>query len=70
MIINSFARALEVIPRTVAENAGLDSIEVMNRLRQKHASDTEGRHFGVGINSANGITNTYEDFVWEPTLIK
>lgn len=37
LIINSFARALEVIPRTIAENSGLDSIEVMNRLRQKHA---------------------------------
>lgn len=70
LIINAFARALEVIPRTIAQNAGLDSVEVMNRLRQKHALDQEGRHFGVGINSANGITNTYDEFVWEPTLIK
>lgn len=37
MIINAFAKALEVIPRTIADNAGLDSVEVMNKLRQKHA---------------------------------
>lgn len=36
-IINTFAKALEVIPRTIAENAGLNSIEVMNKLRKKHA---------------------------------
>ena len=32
-IVNSFAKALEVIPRTIAENAGLNSIEIMNKLR-------------------------------------
>jgi T-complex protein 1 subunit eta len=32
-IVNGFAKSLEVIPRTIAENAGLNSIEVMNRLR-------------------------------------
>jgi len=33
MVVNSFAKALEVIPRTIADNAGLDSIQVMNKLR-------------------------------------
>ena len=33
LCINSFARALEVIPRTLAENAGYDSVEILNRLR-------------------------------------
>jgi len=37
MVINSFAKALEVIPRTIADNAGLDSIMVLNRLRKEHA---------------------------------
>jgi len=39
LIINSFAKALEVIPRTISDNAGLDSIDVLNKLRQKHALD-------------------------------
>lgn len=33
LVINSFAKALEVIPRTLAENAGLDSNEIISRLR-------------------------------------
>lgn len=37
--MNSYAKALEVIPRTIADNAGLDSVEILNKLRQKHATD-------------------------------
>jgi T-complex protein 1 subunit eta len=33
LVINSFARALEVIPRTLAANAGFDSTEILNKLR-------------------------------------
>jgi T-complex protein 1 subunit eta len=36
LVINSFAKSLEVIPKTIADNAGLDSIEVMNKLRHRH----------------------------------
>ena len=39
LIINAFAKSLEVIPKTIADNAGLDSVEVMNKLRQKHAQE-------------------------------
>jgi len=35
-VINAFAKALEVIPRTIADNAGLDSILVLNKLRKEH----------------------------------
>ena len=31
LIVNSFARALEIIPRQLAENAGIDSTDVLNR---------------------------------------
>lgn len=30
----------------------------------------EGENFGVDVNGPTGITNTYESFVWEPTLVK
>lgn len=36
IVINAFAKALEVIPRTIADNAGLDSILVLNKLRKEH----------------------------------
>jgi T-complex protein 1 subunit eta len=68
MVINSFAKSLEVIPRTVADNAGLDSIQVLNKLRQKHAH--EDKYWGVGINSPDGICDAYADFIWEPLMIK
>jgi T-complex protein 1 subunit eta len=70
MIINAYAKALEVIPRTIADNAGLDSIDVMNKLRQKHAMGSEGKHYGVNVHNQSGIINTYDNFVWEPTLVK
>lgn len=37
LVINGFAKALETIPRTLAENSGMDSTDVLNKLRQKHS---------------------------------
>ena len=71
LIISSFAKSLEIIPRTLAENAGLESNEVMNKLRQKHAVGDNGRNFGVDVtDEENGICNTFEKFIWEPLLVK
>jgi T-complex protein 1 subunit eta len=68
LVVNAFAKALEVIPRTIADNAGLDAIAVLNKLRQKHAHD--GRWYGVDVNSQNGLLDAYESFIWEPLIIK
>lgn len=37
LVISSFAKALEVIPRTICDNAGLDATDVLNKLRMLHA---------------------------------
>ena len=37
LIIAAVARALEVIPRQLCENAGFDSTNILNRLREKHS---------------------------------
>lgn len=50
LIVAAFARALEVIPRQVAENCGFDSTDIMNELRAAHAKVREG---GTG-NSRRG----------------
>ena len=68
LVILGFARALEIIPRTLAQNSALDSVEILNKLRQKHAQ-TEDCRFGVNCFNG-GITDTYLDFVWEPTMLK
>jgi len=66
--VNSFAKALEVIPRQLCDNAGFDATDVLNKLRQKHASG-EGANYGVDINTG-GITDSFANFVWEPAVVK
>jgi len=68
LIIAAFAKALEVIPRQIADNAGFDATDILNKLRQKHATDGN-QWYGVDINSES-ISNNYENFVWEPALVK
>jgi T-complex protein 1 subunit eta len=69
MVCLAFAKALEVIPRQLAFNAGLDAIDVINKLRQKHDSSSEGYNFGVNV-FEGGICNTYNSYVWEPAMLK
>jgi T-complex protein 1 subunit eta len=70
LIIAAYAKALEVIPRQLAENAGFDSTDILNRLRNKHSTDIEGGlWFGVDIDNET-ICSTYDRFVWEPSLVK
>jgi len=57
-----------VIPRQIADNSGFDSTDTLNRLRQQHAKDG-GKYFGVDVPN-EGVCDTYESFVWEPTLVK
>ncbi|KAK0549045.1 T-complex protein 1 subunit theta [Tilletia horrida] len=48
--IKKFAEALEVIPRTLAENAGLNATETISTLFAKHGgSDGKGADVGVDI---------------------
>ena len=68
--VNAYAKALEVIPRTLSDNAGLDSNEILNKLRKLHFSDENGKNFGVDVDNDSGIQNSYENFVWEPIQIK
>jgi len=36
LVIEAFAKALEVIPRQLCDNAGFDATDILNKLRQKH----------------------------------
>ena len=71
LVMNSFARALEIIPRCLAENAGIDSTDVLNRLRQQHATAVGGTGKWIGVDVMNeGICDTFESGVWEPSANK
>eukprot|EP01095_Lingulamoeba_sp_RSL-Kostka_P012855 TRINITY_DN517_c1_g1_i1.p1 TRINITY_DN517_c1_g1~~TRINITY_DN517_c1_g1_i1.p1 ORF type:complete len:558 (-),score=228.73 TRINITY_DN517_c1_g1_i1:225-1898(-) len=68
LIINAFAKALEVIPQQLSINAGLDSTTILNKLRQRHDQEN-GECFGVDLNN-DDICDTFKSFVWEPAVIK
>lgn len=42
LLISCMAKALEVIPRQLCDNAGFDATNILNKLRQRHA---QGMHF-------------------------
>lgn len=70
LVINSFAKALEIIPRTLAENSGMDSTDVLNKLRQKHAqAGDEGTWFGVDVLNMQ-VADMFKIFVWEPEVVR
>ena len=68
LIVLGFAKALEIIPKTLAQNSALDAIDIMNKLRQKHNKENDCK---FGVNCFNGgIIDTYINYVWEPTILK
>lgn len=48
LAVKGFAKALEIIPRTLAENAGLDPIDVIVALKAKH-ENKKGIHYGLSV---------------------
>lgn len=62
----AFAEALEVIPTTLAENAGLNPIQIVTELRNRHANG----EISAGINVRKGtISNILEENVIQPLLV-
>lgn len=37
LLMGAMAKALEIIPRQLCENAGFDATNILNKLRQRHA---------------------------------
>ncbi|HUK50187.1 MAG TPA: thermosome subunit beta, partial [Terriglobales bacterium] len=68
LAIESFAEAMESIPLALAENAGLDPIDVMVDLRAKHESP-ENRWYGVDVYSGK-VRDTKSLNVLEPLRVK
>ena len=56
MVIAAIAKALEIIPRTLCDNAGFDSTNILNRLREKHSK-------GERLEAAVGLTLPYYPLV-------
>ncbi len=68
LAIEAFAETLEVIPRTLAESAGMDPLDTLVSLRSKH-SEKGGAHIGVDVYEAK-VTNMKTKRVIEPLAVK
>jgi len=68
LAIEAFADAVETIPLTLAENAGLDPIDIMVELRAKH-ENTASPYYGVDV-SAGKVRDMMELKVLEPLRVK
>ncbi len=67
LAVLAFADAIEVIPRTLAENAGLDPIDVITELKNAH---DKGKKW-AGINVFTGkVMDAFQEGVIEPLRIK
>jgi thermosome len=68
LAINSFANAVEAIPKTLAENAGMDSIDILVELRAKHEAQ-DGKWFGVNVFNGK-VSDMKRENVIEPLRVK
>ena len=67
LAIKAFADAIEVVPRSLAENAGLDPIDILVELRSAH----EQGKISFGIDVYNGkIIDSFAAGVIEPLKVK
>jgi len=68
LAIEAFADSVEAIPKTLAENAGLNTIDILVALRSAHQKK-KGGTMGVDVFSG-GVTNMLEKGVIEPVRVK
>jgi thermosome len=68
LAIEAFADALEVIPRTLAENAGLDLIDTMVAMKAAHEKKN-GLKMGVNV-FEGGVIDMLKEGVIEPMVVK
>ena len=66
LAVSAFAEALEIVPKTLAENAGLDSIDVLVDLRAAHE---ESPYMGIDVFDGK-IVDMKEAGVIEPHRVK
>jgi len=68
LAVEVFADALDIVPKTLAENAGLDQIDILMKLRAAHQ---QGNKFaGHDIDTGEIVNNMMEVGVVEPTAVK
>ena len=68
LAVEVFADTLDIVPKTLAENAGLDQIDVLMKLRAAHQA---GNKFaGTNLETGDVVENMMLAGVVEPTVVK
>lgn len=68
MAVEAFADAVEIIPKALAENAGLEAIDVIVDLRAAH-DKPEGKYRGINVFTGK-VENMKDKGVIEPAVVK
>lgn len=67
LAVNRFASAMEIIPKTLAENSGLDAIDMLAQLRTQH--EKGNKYAGLDVYEGKSV-NMLENGVIEPLRVK
>ncbi|MHA2186206.1 MAG: thermosome subunit beta, partial [Promethearchaeota archaeon] len=68
LAVEVFADSLDIIPKTLAENAGLDQIDILMQLRSSHQ---KGNVFaGTNLDTGETVPDMMKIGVVEPTVVK
>lgn len=67
LAVNKFASSMEIIPKTLAENAGLDAIDMLAQLRTQH--ENGNKYAGLDVYEGKSV-NMLENGVIEPLRVK
>src|SRR3989454_457512 len=67
LAVEAFADAMESIPRTLSDNAGLDQVDILVALRAAH--ETKGLWSGINVYTGE-ITDMMKEGVLEPVKVK
>lgn len=67
LAVNSFAKAMEIVPQTLAENAGLDPIDIIADLKAAH--DKGKKWAGINVFTGDNIDALNEGII-EPLPVK
>jgi thermosome len=68
LAVEAFADAVEVIPRTLAENGGLEPIDILIELRQVHDKE-DGKYIGINVFTGK-LQDSIANGVIEPIVVK
>jgi len=68
LAVEAFADSIEIVPKTLAENAGLEPIDILVGLRSAHGK-TKGHLMGVDAFTGK-IVDMYKNGVVEPLRVK